>query len=181
MMMIMLLPMMIMMTMICHHNDDNLHFKCATMRHVKTQRQQQSRQSQDDDGVRWRRRWHLFLAIWIYPPAHRIYLPAFCIWHNVLRNLQSPYLAMAQKIACFTPSLPPCLPVTQQICHTKLVFVTNRVGSDRDRERRRGRRVDWLKSCLACKWQVIELLYFAYKEAFQLCLSLPFSLPLTGG
>lgn len=79
--------------------------------------------------------------------AHRIYSPAFCIWHNVVRNLQSPYLAMAQKIggsaclpACCTPSLPPSsLPVTQQICHTKLVFVTNRVGSDREKERERDR------------------------------------------
>lgn len=161
-MMIMLLPMMIMMTMICHHNDDNLHFKCATMRHVKTQRQQQQQSRKSRVA---RRRWsplettmasflsHLNIA------AHRIYSPAFCIWHNVVRNLQSPYLAMAQKIggsaclpACCTPSLPPsCLPVTQQICHTKLVFVTNRVGSDRG-----GREIDreelgsWLTEELPC-------------------------------
>lgn len=125
-MMIMLLPMMIMTTMICHHNDDNLHFKCATMRHVKTQRQQQqSRKSRVA-----RRRWsplettmasflsHLNIA------AHRFYSPAFCIWHNVVRNLQSPYLAMAQKIggsACLLPAaLPHCRrPVS--LSHNKFV------------------------------------------------------------
>lgn len=42
--------------------------QCGTWRPKGNNKSQDARRkTQDDDGVRWRRRWHLFLAIWIYP------------------------------------------------------------------------------------------------------------------
>lgn len=73
--------------------------------------------------------------------AHRIYSPAFCIWHNVVRNLQSPYLAMAQKIggsACLLHSLTAAV---LSPCHT--TNLSHEIGvCDKSSRIRKGRKRD---------------------------------------